>query len=506
MSTKIVECIPNFSEGRRPEVIDAIREAIAAVDGVFVLDQHVDADHNRTVITFAGAPEPVLEAAYAAISQAAQRIDLDQHAGEHPRLGATDVVPFVPISGIGMQECVDLAKRLGQRVGGDLGIPVYLYEKAATRPERENLSTIRKGEYEALKESIVNDPDRAPDFGPSILGKAGATVIGARAPLIAYNVYLTTDDVSIAKKIGKTVRESSGGLPFVKALGMSVGGRAQVSMNLTDFTQTSVDTVVEAIRREAQSYGVDVEESELVGLIPRRALIDAAQNCLQLEQFDSNQILETKLQAAIDEQGSFLDRLASGSATPGGGSAAAYAGAMAAALVGMVSRLSLGKKKYAAFQDRAGEIAAQADDLRLTLEAAVAQDARAFNQVMKAFRLPKGSKDEQATREHAIEAATKHAAEVPLQVARHAAAVAELAAEVTEHGNVNAASDAGSACALAQACLASAGLNVRINAASVKDGKAANAWIAELEKLQAAVEKAARRVNQALEERAGLSQ
>jgi glutamate formiminotransferase/formiminotetrahydrofolate cyclodeaminase len=208
-------------------------------------------------------------------------------------------------------------------VGEELDIPVYLYEKAATRPERENLSKIRKGEYEALKEAIVNDPDRTPDFGPSTLGVAGATVIGARAPLIAYNVYLTTDDVSIAKKIAKTVRESSGGLPFVKGLGMSVGGRAQVSMNLTDFTQTSVDTVVEAIRVEAQSYGVDVEESELVGLIPQLALIDAAQNYLQLKQFETNQVLETRLQQAIDEQGSFLDRLAAGSATPGGGSAAA---------------------------------------------------------------------------------------------------------------------------------------------------------------------------------------
>jgi glutamate formiminotransferase/formiminotetrahydrofolate cyclodeaminase len=391
-------------------------------------------------------------------------------------------------------------------VGEELGIPVYLYEKAATRPERENLSKIRKGEYEALKEAIVNDPDRTPDFGPSTLGVAGATVIGARAPLIAYNVYLTTDDVSIAKKIAKTVRESSGGLPFVKGLGMSVGGRAQVSMNLTDFTQTSVDTVVEAIRVEAQSYGVDVEESELVGLIPQLALIDAAQNYLQLKQFETNQVLETRLQQAIDEQGSFLDRLAARSATPGGGSAAAYTGAMAAALVGMVARLSIGKKKYAAFQERAEEIAAQADELRLLLESSVAQDAQAFNQVMKAYRLPKDSVDEQSAREHAIEAATKHAAEVPLQVALHAAAVAGLAAEVAEHGNVNAASDAGSACALAQACLTSAGLNVRINAASVKDEKAAKAWIADLEKHQATVEKAVQRVNQALEGRAGLPQ
>jgi glutamate formiminotransferase/formiminotetrahydrofolate cyclodeaminase len=373
MPSKIVECIPNFSEGRRPEVIQAIREAIADISGVFVLDEHVDADHNRTVITFAGPPEPVLEAAYAAIAQAAQLIDLDQHEGQHPRIGATDVVPFVPISGVDMQDCVELAKRLGKRVGEELDIPVYLYEKAATRPERENLSKLRKGEYEGLKETIQSDPERAPDFGPARLGKAGATVIGARAPLIAYNVYLTTDDVSIAKKIARTVRQSSGGLPFVKAMGMSVAGRAQVSMNLTDYTQTSVDKVVEAIRSEAKSYGVDIHHSELVGLIPQLALIEAAQGYLQLTQFETDQVLETRLQAAIDAQGSFLDQLSAGTATPGGGSAAAYAGAVAAALVGMVARLSMGKKKYPEFQPRADEIAAQADALRLSLEASVAE-------------------------------------------------------------------------------------------------------------------------------------
>jgi glutamate formiminotransferase/formiminotetrahydrofolate cyclodeaminase len=505
MPSKIVECIPNFSEGRRPEVIQAIREAIAGVGGVHVLDQHADADHNRTVITFAGPPEPVLEAAYAAIAQAAQLIDLDQHEGQHPRLGATDVVPFVPISGVEMQDCVELAKRLGKRVGDELGIPVYLYEKAATRPERENLSSIRKGEYEALKESIISDPDRAPDFGPASLGKAGATVIGARAPLIAYNVYLTTDDVSIAKKIARSVRQSSGGLPFVKALGMSVGGRAQVSMNLTDYTQTSVDKVVEAIRSEAQSYGVDVQHSELVGLIPQMALIDAAQHYLQLDQFETDQVLETRLQAAVEAQGSFLDQLAAGTATPGGGSAAAYAGAMAAGLVGMVARLSLGKKKYAEFQERAGQIAEQADDLRLSLEAAVAQDAQAFNQVMKALRMAKQTEAEQAARSEAIQRAMHQAAEVPLQVAREAVAVLELAAEVAERGNVNAASDAGSAAGMAQACLSAAGLNVRINASSVNDEKSAKRWLQEMDGLQAQAEEAALRVRDALSDRANLT-
>ncbi len=505
MPIKIVECISNFSEGRRPEVIQAIRGAVAGVSGVHVLDLHADADHNRTVITFAGPPEPILEAAFAAIAQAALLIDLDQHEGQHPRIGATDVVPFVPISGVEMQDCVELARRLGKRVGEELGIPVYLYEKAAMRPERENLSKLREGEYEGLKQAIISDPERSPDFGPARLGKAGATVIGARAPLIAYNVYLTTDDVSIAKEIARSVRQSSGGLPFVKALGMLVAGRAQVSMNLTDYTQTSVDKVVEAIRSEAQTYGVDVHHSELVGLIPQLALIEAAQRYLQLTQFETDQVLETRLQAAMEAEGSFLERLSAGTATPGGGSAAAYAGAMAAALVGMVARLSMGKKKYAEFQERAEAIADQADALRLSLESAVALDAQAFNQVMKAFRLPKESQAEQAARAEAIQRATHQAAEVPLQVARQAAAVLELAAEVAERGNVNTASDAGSAGAMAQACLTSAGLNVRINAASVEDQAAARQWLQELDALQLQAEDAAQLVRAALEERAALS-
>jgi glutamate formiminotransferase/formiminotetrahydrofolate cyclodeaminase len=505
MPSQIVECVPNFSEGRRPEVIEAIRESIAAVSGVHVLDQHIDADHNRSVITFAGPPESVLEAAFAAIDQASQWIDLDQHQGEHPRIGATDVVPFVPISGVEMQDCVELAKRLGKRVGEELGIPVYLYERAATRPDRENLSKLRVGEYEGLKEAIQSDPERVPDFGPAKLGKAGATVIGARAPLIAYNVYLTTDDVAIAKQIARTVRQSSGGLPFVKALGMLVAGRAQVSMNLTDYTQTSVDVVVEAIRAEAQKHGVDIHHSELVGLIPELALIKAARRYLQLEQFETDQVLETRLQAAVDKHGTFLDRLAAGTPTPGGGSAAAHAGAMAAALVAMVARLSMGKKKYAQFEERAAEIASQADGLRLTLEQAVIQDAQAFDQVMRALRMPKQTDDEKATRFEAIERATHQAAAVPLDVARQVTEVLALAVEVAEQGNVSAASDAGSACAMAQAGFTAAGLNVRINAASVKDEEVAKRWLHELDELHAQAEASTERVRKALVERAGLS-
>ena len=295
----LVECVPNFSEGRRLEVVDELVRAIEAVPGAHVLDRHSDYDHNRSVITFVGPPAAVEEAAFRAIALAAERIDLDHHTGEHPRIGATDVVPFVPISGVTMEDCVAIARRLGRRVGDELGIPVYLYEEAATRPERRRLEDIRRGEYEGLKESIATDPDRAPDFGPARLGPAGATVIGARPFLIAYNVYLTTDDVSIAKKVARAVRHSSGGLRYVKALGMSVGGRAQVSMNLTDFRRTPVARVVEMIRREAARYGVGVHSSELVGLIPEDALIEAAIWYLQLHDLELNQILERRLQEVV---------------------------------------------------------------------------------------------------------------------------------------------------------------------------------------------------------------
>ena len=263
MSEKLVECIPNFSEGRRMDVVDAIVAAVEFVSGVYLLDRSSDADHNRSVITFAGSPKAVADAAFAAVACAAERINLDEHTGQHPRIGAADVVPFVPLAGSTLDECVDLARGVGERVGRELDIPVYLYEAAATRPERVNLENIRRGGYETLKTAIVTDPFYTPDFGPSQLGTAGATVIGARNPLIAYNVYLTTDDVTIAQRIAEAVRHSSGGLRYVKALGLLVNGRAQVSMNLTDFTGTPIHQAVELIRREAARYGVAVHHSEL---------------------------------------------------------------------------------------------------------------------------------------------------------------------------------------------------------------------------------------------------
>ena len=505
MAQRIIECIPNFSEGRHPEVIDAIETAIVETPGILLLDRHLDADHNRSVVTFAGPPEAIAQAAFSSIKVAAELIDLNHHQGEHPRIGATDVVPFVPISGVTMAECVAMAHALGKRVGDELGIPVYLYEKAATRPDRVNLEDIRRGEYEGLKETIGVDPDRAPDYGPNCLGTAGATVIGARHPLIAFNVYLTTEDVSIAKKIARAIRYSSGGLRYVKALGMLVEGRAQVSMNLIDFTQTPVFRVVETIRGEAAQYGVTIHHSELVGLIPQSALVDTAKWYLQLDQLESDQVLETRLYNAITDEPSFLEQLAAGTPTPGGGAAAAYAGAMAAALVAMVARLTLGKKKYEEVQDRMSQIASQADDLRVSLEGAASLDAQAFNAVIVAHRMPKGSKPEKTARTEAIERATHRAASAPLQVARQAVAALKLASEVAEIGNVNAVTDAGSAGAIARAALKAAGFNVRINASNVSNREAADEWLQELAGLETQAQAAEAQLHAALKERAGLS-
>jgi len=292
---QIVECVPNFSEGRRQEVIDRIVAAMAQAPDASVLDVQSDVDHNRSVVTLVGAPEAALEAAFQGVAAAAQLIDMDHHHGAHPRMGAADVVPFIPVQGVTMDDCVALARRLGERVGTELGIPVYLYEEAAARPERRNLADVRRGEYEGLKAEIAADPSRVPDFGPVRLGTAGATAIGARPPLVALNVYLNTADVAPAKAIAKAVRHSSGGLRYVKALGLLVEGQAQISMNLTDYRQTPIHRVVELIRTEAAHLGLTVARSEVVGILPAQALFDAAQFYLQLHGLSGDQILENRL-------------------------------------------------------------------------------------------------------------------------------------------------------------------------------------------------------------------
>lgn len=294
--TQVVECVPNFSEGRRQGVIDQIVAVMSQVSGAQVLDVQSDVDHNRSVVTLVGPPQVVLDAVFQGISKAAELIDMDHHRGEHPRMGAADVVPFVPVRGMTMEDCTALACQLGERVGTELGIPVYLYEAAAKRPDRCNLADVRRGEYEGLREEIAINPERAPDFGPSIMGRAGATAVGARPPLIAFNVYLNTDELGPARAIAKAVRHSSGGLRCVKALGLAVEGKAQISMNLTDFHRTPIHRVLSLVRAEAVRYGLTVTKTEIVGLVPAQALIDAAQYYLQMHDFSPDQILESRLE------------------------------------------------------------------------------------------------------------------------------------------------------------------------------------------------------------------
>jgi len=513
MPKSIVECVPNFSDARRPQVVEAIMQAVKSVPGVHLLDRHSDLDHNRTVLTFAGSPAEVEEAAFRAIAKAAELIDLDQHTGEHPRIGASDVVPFIPISGISMQECVEIARRLGKRVGEELGIPVYLYEEAASRPERRNLEILRRGQYEGLKQEIETNPERQPDFGPGHLGKAGATVIGARQFLVAFNVYLASEDVEIAKKIARAIRHSTGGMRYVKALGLLVEGRAQVSMNLTNFRETPIARVVEMIRREAARYGVALHHSELVGLIPQAALVDAAVWYMQLDQFEPQQVFEQRLDAAMHETGKdqasspqpFLDALAAGTAAPGGGSASACSGAAGAALVAMVARLTIGKKKYATVEERMKSILEQAEALRASLSRAIQEDAAAFEAVMQAFKLPKDSPQEQEQRTQAIEAATLQAARVPLEVARQSVEVMQLASEVIAQGNLNAISDGASAAAQARAALTGAGYNVRINLLSLPGNTQGTSLLAELKNLQAQANAIEEQIHHQLQQRGGLT-
>jgi glutamate formiminotransferase len=296
--TRIVECVPNFSEGRRKEIVDAIAETARAVDGVRVLDVEMDASHNRAVITFVGEPESVKVAAFACAAKAVELIDLNQHEGEHPRVGAVDVIPFIPISEVDMSDCIELARSLGKEIADQLNVPVYLYEAAATRPERENLAKVRKGQFEGLREEIRTNPDRAPDFGRSELHPtAGAVVVGAREPLIAYNINLGTRDLSIAKAIAKAVREKDGGLKHVKALGFETDREdvMQVSMNLVNYRETPVFTVFDAVKSLADEHGVPVMGSEVIGLIPEDALVDSAEHYLKIQDFSKSQILEYKL-------------------------------------------------------------------------------------------------------------------------------------------------------------------------------------------------------------------
>jgi glutamate formiminotransferase/formiminotetrahydrofolate cyclodeaminase len=390
---------------------------------------------------------------------------------------------------------------------------VYLYEAAATRPERVNLADVRRGEYERLKAEIETNPDRAPDFGPARIGPAGATVVGARPFLVAYNVYLNTNDVQVAKKIARAIRHSSGGLHFVKALGLLAEGhrpeftegQAQVSMNLTNFQKTPIHRVVELIRREAARYGTTITHSELVGLIPQAALVASARWYLQLDGLQPQQILENKLAASVGTAPiAFVDAVAAPTATPGGGSVAALAGALAAALAVMVGGLTMGKKKYADVESEIQTMTARGEALQTRLTAAITGDSQAFDQVMAAHRLPRETQEESAARDEAIEAATRQAALVPLGVARDALAALRLAVQAATLGNRNAISDAGSAALMARAAIGAAALNVQINAQALTDKALGQSWLDELSQIQTETEKLYEEMAKTLAERAAL--
>src|SRR5687768_10640995 len=445
---KLVECVPNFSEGRRPEVVEKIKNAIAAVDGAHILDVSSDQSHNRTVITFVVDVDAAVQAAFAGIKTARELIDLTKHRGEHPRMGATDVVPFIPLEGSTMEDCIVLARTLGARVGQELEIPVYLYERAATRPDRENLADVRRGEFEGLRDEIGTNPNRVPDFGPKrVHATAGAVAIGARPFLVAYNVYLgPATNVAVAKEVAKAVRGSSGGLRYVKGLGLEVDGQAQVSMNLVDIEKTPLYRAFDVVKMEAAAHGVAPTWSEIVGLVPERALFETAARHIQLRGFTPELVLERKVRAAVSggiSLSGFVSSVASSTPTPGGGSVAAHVGSLAAALAQMVAGLTVGKKKYSAVELEMKQVGLDAADLVNSLAGLADADARAYTAVSDAYKLPKEPDDAAVRRAEAIAQALLGASHVPLETARACAKVAELAALVAARGNSNAVSDAG---------------------------------------------------------------
>jgi glutamate formiminotransferase/formiminotetrahydrofolate cyclodeaminase len=520
---KLVECVPNFSEGRDRQKIDAITQAITQVAGVRLLDVDPGADTNRTVVTFVGAPAAVAEAAFQAVRRAAEVLDMRQHHGAHSRIGATDVCPFVPLEGVTMEDCVKLAREVGERVGRELGIPVYLYEEAATRPERRNLAEIRKGEYEGLRQKLA-DPAWRPDYGPADFNPgAGATVIGAREFLIAYNVNLNTREKRLAVRIAQEIRESGkprkdaagnfvldakgekvmepGSLKACKATGWYIEqyGLAQVSINLTNYKVTPVHVAFDECVRQAEKLGLRVTGSELVGLIPKQALLMAGRHYLEQQGLSAGQPEADLIDAAVLSLGlaqvapfdpkkkvielavldepklgamtvrGFVDVLSTASPTPGGGSVAALCGALGGALAAMVGNLTVGKKGYEAHDAEMRRIAAEAQTVKDELLAAVDGDSAAYDGVMAAMRLPKKTPEEETARTHAIERANRAATMVPLEVMRGAARVAELCEGIADHGFRPSLSDAGVAAAAARAACLGAYLNVRINLGNLED-------------------------------------
>ncbi|MDT4897139.1 MAG: glutamate formiminotransferase / formiminotetrahydrofolate cyclodeaminase [Acidobacteriota bacterium] len=476
---RLVECVPNFSEGRKVEVVERLAQIVEEVEGAVVLDMHMDADHNRSVITFVAAASVVVEAALHVVGLAAQLIDLRHHTGQHPRVGATDVLPFIPVSGVEMKDCVALAHEAGARIWRELGIPVYFYERAALRPDRVNLEDVRRRGFEELRAQI-EDPamNRAPDIGEARVHEAaGAIVVGARPFLIAYNVNLQTDDITIARKVARAVRGRDGGLRYLKALGFQLASRGivQVSMNLVNYEKTELHHAFEAVRREAARYGVQVLGSEIVGLVPQAALDRSAEHFLQIENFAPGLVLENRIEAAFAGKGErasvkdFVTEVTSKDPTPGGGAAAAHAASLGAALGEMIAHLTEGREKFADVQADVKDVLAELIPLRARLARTATEDAASFERVMEARRLPQGSEDERRERVNRIEEALKGAATVPLEVAGTGVQVLELLETLSEIGNPNALSDAATGAQLVLAAVASARYNVLVNTADIED-------------------------------------
>lgn len=511
---EIIECVPNVSEGRRKDVLDALAGAVEGVAGVTLLNVDPDASHNRAVFTFVGTGDAVSEAAFRLTRKASELIDLNHHKGEHPRMGATDVIPFVPIQGATMAHCVALARGLGERIGRELSIPIFLYSEAATRPERRNLPDVRKGEFEGLRDAMGKDPAKDPDFGPRrIHPTAGAIAVGARPFLIAFNVNLKSRDLALAKAIASKVREKDGGLPAVRALGFELADRGlvQVSMNLVDFAKTPPSVAYAAVAREAAARGAEVHGSQVVGLVPLAALSPGAVRALKLENFTADQVLEVKVfgtsdaglnsrVAALmgDSTGGagkslepFLEALASGEPTPGGGAAAAAMGALGASLALMCCRLPVDKPEFLERRAMFEEVARVADRLQKRFIEAVDEDVSAYNAVVAALKMPKGTPEEKAIRSAALQKAFKWATNVPLQVAEMAADTLDLLEPLSRNGLPGAISDVGVGARAAHAAFDGASYNVRINLASIKDLDFASQARARLEAARTRTEKLA---------------
>lgn len=498
----LIECVPNFSEGRDTAKVEAIIQALLAGPDVYLLDKEMDRDHNRSVITIVGTRESIGEAALRGIGKAAELIDLNRHQGAHPRVGATDVVPFVPVSGVALEECVRIAEWVAEETWRRFKIPTYLYEAAARTPERRNLENIRRGQFEGLREEVRTNPGRRPDFGEAALhATAGATVVGARKFLIAYNINLNTPDVALAKTIAKKIRTSSGGFPCVKAMGVDLKARnlAQVSMNLTDFETTSIGAAFDAVKIEAAAHGVEIAGSEIVGLVPRKALEDASIHYLRIENFRPELVVENRLAqvlaagtsgaprseaapAAHPKLGEltqeFVGAVAAETPTPGGGSVSALGGALAAALGEMVCRITLRRKSFAAHYSALEESLSRLNNLRARLAGNIDRDAQSYEAVVAAMKLPKSTESEARQRAKAIEEASKQAAAVPLETAEMASEVARIVEALRSITVPQAASDLAVARYLAEASVRGAIENVRANLPSIQDRE----WISEIEK------------------------